>query len=282
MTDTTHTPDNRFFALSAADAWLIGVSALGIGLLALATAFVPVWPVWVSLLLFLFMCFVICTNYQCVGHNFVHNEFFNSSILNTLFSMMNSMALGFPQTIFNQHHMNHHRFNNAPFARDGSPGDLSSLQRYSDGPGVDEPFLKYCLLSPLRADVISYGRSAIRRGLGKRLALDVASLLVLMSVLAVIDWRFFLFFYLPLVYFGHVLTYAEGYFEHHKTVPGDKMRNAVSSYGRFYNFIWFNNGFHQEHHCYPQVHWTQIPAYRDRMLPDQDRRVVPFAHWVNF
>lgn len=282
MTETADPCRRSIFTTSAADAWLVAVTAFGIALHVLALDVVPVWPVWADVLLFLFMCFVICTNYQCVAHNFVHNEFFAAPAANTAFSVTNTLALGFPQTIFHQHHLNHHRFNNAPFAKDGSLGDLSSLQRYSAEPGQDEPFLRYCLLSPLRADILTYARAGVRRRMGPRLALEIAALAALWIVLALHSWTYLLFFYVPLVYVGHVMTYAEGYFEHHKTMPGDKMRNAVSSYGRFYNVIWFNNGFHQEHHCYPQVHWTRIPDYRDRMLPDDDRRVVPFAHWTNF
>jgi fatty acid desaturase len=270
------------FAHSRSDVWLVAVSALGLALLAFAYVVVPSWPWPATLALLIAMSFLVCTNYQCVAHNFVHNEFFSSRWLNVAFSVVNSLALGFSETVFREHHINHHRFNNAPFARDGSLGDLSSLQRYSPEPGKDEPFLRYILLSPLRADIPAYVRSGVRRGFGARLALEFAALALLWAFFLVTDWRFALGFYLPLAYVGHVLTYAEGYFEHHKTVLGDKMRNSVSSYGRFYNWLWFNNGYHQEHHCYPTAHWTEIPAYRDRMLPESERRVVPFAHWVNF
>jgi fatty acid desaturase len=275
-------PAPGLFAHSAQDIWLVGVSAIGVVLLALAYAITPHWPWTATLPLFVAMSFLICTNYQCVAHNFVHNEFFRAEWLNTAFSVFNTLALGFSETVFREHHINHHRFNNAPFARDGSLGDLSSLQRYSPKPGEDEPFLRYILLSPLRADVPAYIRSGVRRGFGGRIALEFAALGLLWAFFLATDWRFALGFYLPLAYFGHVLTYAEGYFEHHGTAPGDKMRNSVSSYGEFYNWIWFNNGYHQEHHCYPTAHWTKIPAYRDRMLPESERRVVPFAHWVNF
>jgi hypothetical protein len=30
------------------------------------------------------------------------------------------------------------------------------------------------------------------------------------------------------------------------------------------------------------MHWTAVPALRERMLPETERRVVPHAHWVNF
>ena len=58
--------------------------------------------------------------------------------------------------------------------------------------------------------------------------------------------------------------------------------DSVSGYGRLYNLIWFNNGYHQEHHWRPQVHWTEVPALRAQLPPETSRRVVRAAHWFNF
>jgi fatty acid desaturase len=273
----------RLLAHAPQDLALVAVAIAGAAMLPVALLAWREGETIALVCLFVVQAAIICTNYQCVSHNFVHNEFFASTWLNTAFSMLNSVALGFPQTVFKQHHLNHHRYNNAPYARDGvSPGDLSSLHRYSKTPGGTEGFLRYSLLSPLRADIPTYVRHALRRRDGLRLALDCAALLGVMAALAFASASFFLFFYLPLIFFGHVLTYAEGYFEHNKGVPGDPRRNAVSCYGRAYNILWFNNGYHQEHHCFPHIHWTEIPSVRNLMLPELDRRVVRGAHWVNF
>jgi fatty acid desaturase len=275
-------PANRhIFAHSVRDLWLVVVSVLGTA--ALSVSWLGYQSIGLTglILLFLTQAFLICTNYQCVAHNFTHNEFFISPTLNFLFSMQNSLALGFPQSIFKQHHLNHHRFNNRPFAGDGAVADLSSLYRYSTDPAVPEGLLRYALLSPLRADVLVYARAAIRRGLLARLIAESALIILMMIAMLVTDWRYLVFYYVPLVYVGHVITYAEGYFEHNNAVPGDKMRNAVSCYGRPYNIIWFNNGYHQEHHCYPQIHWTEIQAMRDKMLPETERHVVKWLHGVN-
>jgi hypothetical protein len=43
--------------------------------------------------------------------------------------------------------------------------------------------------------------------------------------------------------------------------------NSVSSYHRPYNWIFFNNGYHQEHHWDPKAHWTQMRAVRQEILP---------------
>ena len=209
------------------------------------------------------------------------NEFFGPRWANALMSMLNSVALCFPQSVFREHHFNHHRYNNQAPA-DGQEGDLSSLQRFSRVPGQPEALWRYALLSPLRADVLRYARAAFTAGRGRQVVLDSVAVVSVMAALAWWMPAYFVVYYLPLLYFGHVVTYTEGYFEHHRAVPGDRQRNAVSCYSRWYNFIWFNNGYHQEHHCYPGVHWTRIAAMRERMLPEPERRVVPHAHWVNF
>jgi fatty acid desaturase len=269
------------FAHSPRDGNLVLVALAGVALLALSVLGWPTAAPGPLVALWLAQVLLLCTNYQCVAHNFVHNEFFRARWANAAMSMLNSVALGFPQSIFREHHFNHHRYNNqAPSA--GADGDLSSLYRYSGQPGEPEPFLRYVLLSPLRADVLRYARAAVAGGHATRLLLDTLAVAAVTAALAWHSPAYFALYYLPLLYFGHVVTYAEGYFEHNHAVPGDRMRNAVSCYSRWYNFIWFNNGYHQEHHCYPGVHWTKIAPLRGRMLPESQRRVVAHAHWVNF
>src|SRR5262249_19243410 len=65
-----------------------------------------------------------------------------------------------------------------------------------------------------------------------------------------------------------VLSYAEGYLEHYRCEPGNPFANSVSSYNRLYNFFWFNNGYHQEHHWDPKTHWTKMPQLH-RQIKDQ-------------
>ena len=36
-----------------------------------------------------------------------------------------------------------------------------------------------------------------------------------------VNWRYFVFFYLPSYYLGWVLSYAEGYLEHYGCQPGN-------------------------------------------------------------
>jgi hypothetical protein len=85
--------------------------------------------------------------------------------------------------------------------------------------------------------------------------------------LAVLDWRYFLYFYLPSYYLGWVLVYAHTYCLHYGALPGNYYANAVSSYHRLYNWWFFNNGYHQEHHWDPKAHWTRMKKVRQSILP---------------
>jgi len=62
---------------------------------------------------------------------------------------------------------------------------------------------------------------------------------------------FFLKVYLPGVMLGLALCYVHGYFEH----AGG---GTTSNYGVAYNFAFFNDGYHIEHHEKPSEHWTRI------------------------
>ncbi|MES2176956.1 MAG: fatty acid desaturase [Gemmatimonadota bacterium] len=48
-----------------------------------------------------------------------------------------------------------------------------------------------------------------------------------------------------------VLCWLQGHYEH--------VRGTVSHYGSLYNFAFFNDGYHVEHHARPGLHWTVLP-----------------------
>jgi hypothetical protein len=65
---------------------------------------------------------------------------------------------------------------------------------------------------------------------------------------------FFLTVYLPGYAGGLLLCVLQGRFEH--------IRGTVSHYGRIYNWLFFNDGYHVEHHADPSCHWTRLPESR--------------------
>ncbi len=101
---------------------------------------------------------------------------------------------------------------------------------------------------------------------------EAAAMLAFSGTLAYLHPMFFVKFVLPVWFLGQAAALAENYLEHHYAIPGNRGTDSVSCYNRLYNWLWFNNGYHQEHHCKPTVHWTQVPELRKEMLPETERR----------
>src|SRR5262249_45302392 len=59
--------------------------------------------------------------------------------------------------------------------------------------------------------------------------------------------------YLPGYLGGLALCWLHGFFEHR--------RGTTSHHGRIYNWLFFNDGYHIEHHRHPDAHWTCLPLH---------------------
>ena len=210
------------------------------------------------------------TNYQCIAHNFIHLPFFNSKILNQFFSILNTLGLGVPQSIYRLHHLNHHRFNNRP------DGDMSSTYRYGKN-GKEENIVTYSLLGVIRTDLVGLYQKGSKTS--KLPVIETLTLLAFLTILALFNWKLCLVYLIPSYLGGQVFAVWENYCEHHHADPNDRQRDSVSCYNSIYNFLWFNNGYHQEHHLSPQVHWTEIPMVKNE-LPS-DRVIVKGCHLTN-
>ena len=65
---------------------------------------------------------------------------------------------------------------------------------------------------------------------------------------------FFVTVYLPGYVAGLLLCHLHGHFEHARGT-------ATSHYSRLYNVMFFNDGYHVEHHKRSTLHWTMLPAH---------------------
>lgn len=74
----------------------------------------------------------------------------------------------------------------------------------------------------------------------------------LWTALAAASGQFFLTTYAPGWLMGLALCHLQGHYEH--------ARGTISHYGWFYNLLFFNDGYHVEHHQKPARHWSQLPA----------------------
>lgn len=86
------------------------------------------------------------------------------------------------------------------------------------------------------------------------LAGQTALVLSLWLAMAWTDPRFFGFVYLPAYATGLFICAVHGHYEH--------AAGTASHYGRLYNLLFFNDGYHVEHHRHPSVHWADLSAHR--------------------
>jgi fatty acid desaturase len=272
------------FDHSALDGLLVLLGSAHVAAIIGGSAGFTYLPWWALVALGAVVVALYPVNVNCVSHNFIHNEFFRLGPLNTAFSLWNSIALGLPQTLYHWHHLNHHRWNNDAKGADGTTRDLSSIFRHGRG-DAPEGALAYSLLSFFRVDFPELTRAALKHRRGRQLAFEAVAVLVLFGVLAWADPVGFAAFYLPTWYLGWSLASFENYYEHWGANPADKYASSVSSYGRLYNLLSFNNGYHQEHHWRPQTHWTRMPevhAEWGATFREHGARVIRGPHLTAF
>jgi fatty acid desaturase len=87
-----------------------------------------------------------------------------------------------------------------------------------------------------------------------QLAWETCLVFALWAALMILAPNFFLKTYLAGWVVGLGLCQLQGHFEHE--------RGATSYYGRLYNLLFFNDGYHVEHHARPTEHWTRLPNRR--------------------
>jgi hypothetical protein len=105
--------------------------------------------------------------------------------------------------------------------------------------------------------------AAWRLKLSGRLAAEVVLVLFFWGALAASYGAFFLTAYLPGYALGLGLCWLHGHYEH--------ARGTTSHHGRLYNLLFFNDGYHVEHHARPGAHWTTLPQ---QVEPD-----APTSRW---
>jgi fatty acid desaturase len=222
-------------------------------------------------------------NIIIISHLFTHTPWFNSAQLNRLVSMLNSINIGQSVQAYQLTHVrNHHRYNNDRKGPDGKTKDTSSTFRDASG-NEHVSALHYAVFGAVET-VSSVSRALLsvtrlwrvgaqeqellalaaktptRRGRELRqIQLDRMAHFMGICLFLAISWKWFLVCYLPAFFISLALVNIQNYYEHYGALPENTYANSVSYYGRVYNLLTFNDGYHQEHHLRPLSHWTQMP-----------------------
>lgn len=229
--------------------------------------------------------FSISWNINGISHNFIHNRYFNSPALNRLFSIVESVDCIFSQVIYDYIHRCHHMGNADKPSEPGKTIDPLSIYRHGHD-GHAENLWTYTFMSFFREDPKA-AYAGIKKNDPVEARWAIVEIVIIGSLMVgatILNWRFMAFF-LPFWYFGHCLSYLNGYFEHFGGNPDVPMAWGVSSYHKLYNLVWFNNGYHAEHHYRPRAHWTRMKTLKDQIEEDQRRvgvRVLKPPHVFGF
>ena len=236
-------------------------------------------PIWANVILGLIYSLSISWNVNGVSHNFIHNAYFKSFTLNRLFSLLESITMGFSQTMYDYVHRQHHMGNNDKLNAKGDTIDWISIYRHGEN-GEPEHALKYAFLSFFRDDPKEiYG--LIRKHsqwLANFAVFELVTSIGFIISLFVINWQLGLYF-VVFYYLGHSLSSMNGYYEHFGANPDKPIAWGVSCYNKFYNFTWFNNGYHAEHHYRPKHHWTKMHELHVSIQAKQIEAGVKVIGW---
>ncbi len=101
--------------------------------------------------------------------------------------------------------------------------------------------------------------------------IELAGIGALWTSFAIAAPAWFLGAYLPGWAIGLGLCYLQGHYEH--------ARGTTSHYGRIYNFFFFNDGYHVEHHRNPVSTWVEL---KQSVAPGARRsRWPPVLRWLD-
>jgi fatty acid desaturase len=242
-------------------------------------------PLWLLLILGAIYAVSISWNINGISHNFLHNPYFVSHKLNRLFSLLESVTVGFSQALYECVHMRHHVGNADRQDEQGETLDWLSIYRFGKD-GQPENVWAYTFLSYFRDDFFETMRVLKKQKPedANWSIVELVSFVVLVLLALLLNWKAVLFM-LPFYYLGHSLSSLNGFYEHYGANPDMPIAWGVSCYGKLYNGLWFNNGYHAEHHYRPKMHWTKMKAFHEQIRDEQRQagtHVIRNAHALSF
>src|ERR1700742_2629845 len=192
--------------LLAYSKWDIVPVLAGFAHLAFVIAFAAIFPIapwWVLICLGFTYSVSISWNINGISHNFLHNAYFRSHFLNRVFSLVESLSLGFSQTFYEYVHQPHHMGNNDKPDEHGETIDWLSIYRHGHD-GEAENILSYVFLSYFRDDPKVIYHEIARRNPSDAFwgVFEIVAFLTTFVLLGWLNWHFIVFF-LPFYYFGH-------------------------------------------------------------------------------
>src|SRR3954464_11780658 len=122
----------------------------------------PRVPLWVMLILGFIYSISISWNIHGLPHNFLPNPSCPSALLNRLFSVLESVTVGFSQVFYECIHMQHHKGNADRPNEEGNTIDWISIYKHGHDGEPEHP-LTYTFLSFFREDPVTVFKALMRK-----------------------------------------------------------------------------------------------------------------------
>src|SRR5262245_54584024 len=181
---------SRLFRYSNWDAVLVAAALTQFAYLIFLFLAFPHLPWWSLVPLGLVWSISISWNINAISHNFLHNPFFTSAVLNRMFSILESITLGFSQVFYEQVHKDHHKGNSDRPNAHGETRDPLSIYRYGKDGRPENPWA-YVFFAFLRDDPKPVYRTLRRKSpaLAYWGVAEIALFVSLYAAAAIMNWR---------------------------------------------------------------------------------------------
>lgn len=227
------------------------------------------WPVtvlWVGITCWISWCVATIT------HNSIHAPMFRSRTLNKVWQVVLTLGYGHPVSSYVPgHNMSHH--NHTQTAKDVMRTtkarfrwNLLNLFTFMPAVGRDIMANDIAFTKAMRQRRPRWFRQLVIEGV---VFFGVSAALLLADVFATgsprFPWMFVLYWYLP--HFAAawgIITI--NYFQHDGCDQDHEWNHSRNFVGGFLNWWTCNNGYHTVHHMKPGMHWSELPAFHDRVV----------------
>jgi fatty acid desaturase len=215
-------------------------------------------------------------------HNHVHRKIFRLPWLNLWITRLWAFSGGWPGFFWEYHHLiiHHPRVMNSE--------DWTAPRYRSDG--CFENIYRFCFAHWPCRYIVHLWQEFRAGGKGEytrhRAVKELVIFLCLWSIPFWIDPLMALGLWALPHYIANVVIIGTGMYVQHvgcmKPSSEHPYRHSVTFISPFFNLTMFNIGYHIEHHAVPSIHWSQLPAFHERLKPDLIRdkaHIVPSGYY---
>ncbi len=222
-------------------------------------------------------------------HHHTHWPTFNSKKYNNIYECFLGAASGIPVQVWKIGHLIHHKHVNDKPDETGHTKDHTSVYRNGKNGNVQN-FWKYILVDGI-GGIKHYWYQipyyAVTLKTDKNVKKEYWSFRIFILLIMIINFKYGILLLLTYL-ISYVINQANSYGEHwgYLHLRGDTTRDSYSNYGKLFNWVTFNAGFHQEHHHRPGVHWSKLPTVTEQLPPGRKilrkHAVLNNPYWTHF